>query len=204
MLDSERWLIRMTHLSLTCDQSEFLTLATMLDEPGRAYHNANHIVDCLSQLDACESDFENTDEVEFAIWLHDAVYDPRRTDNEAKSAELASAILHRCDASPSMIANIRRLILATKHIALPIQSDERLITDIDLSILGRDVPVYDRYEAAIREEYSWVPWDVYRSKRMEVLDSFLARDRIYSTSWFFDRYESRARHNIRRAIDALK
>jgi predicted metal-dependent HD superfamily phosphohydrolase len=204
MLDPERWLILINRLSLACDPRDYQTLATMLNEPGRAYHNASHIVDCLSQLEACETDCENTDEVEFAIWLHDAVYDPRRTDNEAKSAGLASSILHEGNASPSMIADVRRLILATKYDALPKQSDERLITDIDLSILGRDEPVYDRYEAAIRDEYSWVPWDVYRSKRIEVLESFLARDRIYSTSWFFDRYESQARHNLRRAINALK
>jgi len=204
MLDPERWLSLMTRLSLVCDPTDYQTLATMLNEPGRAYHNASHIVDCLSQLEACETDCENTDEVEFAIWLHDAVYDPRGTDNEVKSADFASSILEQSSASPSMIADVRRLILATKHDALPQHADERLITDIDLSILGREVPVYNRYESAIRDEYSWVPWDVYRSKRSDVLESFLARDHIYTTSWFFDQYESRARHNLQRAINALK
>jgi len=147
MLDPKRWSQLMNRMSLTCDHADYQTIATMLDEPGRAYHNTSHVVDCLSQLDACETDCDNTDEVEFAIWLHDAVYEPRKTDNEAKSADLASSILHRGDASPSMIANVRRLIMATKHDASPKQADERLITDIDLSILGRDEPVYDRYEA---------------------------------------------------------
>ena len=203
MLDPKRWSQLMNRMSLTCDQSDFQTLANMLDESGRAYHNTSHVVDRLSQLDVCETHCGNTDEIEFAIWLHDAVYDPRKTDNEAQSADLASSILHRGDASPSMIANVRRLIRATKHDASPKQADEQLITDIDLSILGSDEPVYDRYEAAIWDEYSWVPWDVYRTKRIEVLESFLARERIYSTVWFFDRYESQARQNLQRAIEAL-
>jgi len=73
MLDPERWLSLMTCSSLACDPSDYQTLATMLAKPGRAYHNASHIVDCLSQLDACETDCVNIDDVEFAIWLHDAV-----------------------------------------------------------------------------------------------------------------------------------
>jgi predicted metal-dependent HD superfamily phosphohydrolase len=203
MLDAERWLLLMERLSLTCDHDDYLTLTNMLDEPSRAYHNTSHIADCLSQLDACETDCENADEIEFSLWLHDAVYDPRSTDNEAESAALASSILQRGGGSPSLIATVQRLILATKHDAPPKHDDERLITDIDLSILGRDAAVYDRYEAAIRTEYSWVPWDVYRSKRREVLDSFLARERTYSTRWFFDRYESQTRYNLQQAIIAL-
>ena len=204
MLDPERWLLLMDRLSLACDHDEYQTLANMLNEPNRAYHNASHIVDCLAQLDACDAECKNTDEVEFAIWFHDAVYNPRRPDNEEKSADFASSIMQRTGARSSMIADVRRLILATKHDALASRDDERLITDIDLSILGRDEPVYDHYESAIRTEYSWVPWDVYRSKRVEVLNLFLARDRIYSTRWFFDRYESQARRNLRLAIEKLE
>ena len=55
--------------------------------PGRFYHNLEHIHDCLSLFDHHASLAEHPEEVELAIWFHDAVYDTTRSDNEKKSAE---------------------------------------------------------------------------------------------------------------------
>ena len=59
-------------------------------EPHRRYHDMTHIADGLAQLRAVEglTDDERT-WLAYAIWWHDAVYDPTRSDNEAQSAALA-------------------------------------------------------------------------------------------------------------------
>ena len=83
-------------------------------------------------------------------------------------------------------------------------NDERLVTDIDLAILGADDAKFWDYEAAIRREYAWVAEDVYRSKRAEILSRFLERDRLYQTQRFHGKYDKAARANLRASIDRLR
>jgi predicted metal-dependent HD superfamily phosphohydrolase len=93
--------------------------------------------------------------------------------------------------------------MATVHAAEPRDPDSRLVVDIDLSIFGRDETIYDAFERNVRKEYQWVPWFVYRRKRIEVLGAFLERPRIYFTESLRERYESSARINLARAIATL-
>ena len=85
-----------------------------------------------------------------------------------------------------------------------LSGDTAVVVDVDLSILGREPAEYDIYERAIREEYKWVPGPIYRRKRAEILESFLARPAIYETRHFVDAYEQSARENLRRAIETLR
>jgi predicted metal-dependent HD superfamily phosphohydrolase len=78
-----------------------------------------------------------------------------------------------------------------------------LVVDVDLPILGSPPDAYERYEAAVRREYKWVPAFVFRRKRREILESFLRRDAIFLTEPFFERYESQARSNLSRACSKL-
>lgn len=60
-------------------------------EPGRAYHNWRHIEELLAQFDAHAGQIEHPLAFRFAILFHDAIYDPRAADNEARSAALFEA-----------------------------------------------------------------------------------------------------------------
>jgi hypothetical protein len=62
---------------------------------------------------------------------------------------------------------------------------------------------FDEYDRQVRREYRYVPQFVYRPKRRQVLESFLARGRIYTTAAYFDALEQQARANLRRAINRL-
>ena len=49
-------------------------------------------------------------------------------------------------------------------------------------------------------EYAFVPAPVFREKRRAILQSFIARPRIYSTSHFAGLLEQQARINLARAV----
>jgi predicted metal-dependent HD superfamily phosphohydrolase len=135
-------------------------------------------------------------EVELALWFHDAVYDPKGQDNEARSADWATEALAQTGASGEVQQRVRALIMATCHDAEPDGDDARLLVDIDLAILGAEPPRFAEYDQQVRAEYRWVPGWLYRRKRKEVLAGFLARPAIYGTERFRERLEARARENL--------
>ena len=119
-----------------------------------------------------------------------------------------------------LIKNVIEFILSTKtHEINDVgnKDDEYLIQnrtfiDIDMSILGyfsiliyRSSPeVYLEYAHCIRKEYSFIPEEIYCSRRIDVLQSFLKKDHIYLTLEFQDLYESMAIININNEIDSLR
>ena len=203
-LDRSRWIGLWNRLGA---QGEGLSIFARLEaayaDPARAYHTAGHIRDCLAQFDRCRRLAERPDEVEAAIWFHDAVYQPGASDNEDRSARLARTSLADAEASPEAARRIAELVLATQHLSIPRQPDAALLCDIDLSILGRTPEVFDEFERRIRREYAWVPEPVYRSARTEILEGFLARRSIFQTDFFREGYEAPARANLTRVVKEL-
>lgn len=181
----------------------FNRLAAAYAQPIRAYHTAEHIQDCLRLLDAGGALAVRPDEVEAAIWFHDAVYVAARTDNEEQSAELAAASLGDARVAFEVVERIGALILATRHGTTPHEPDAALLCDIDLSILGRSPEEFDRFERQIRQEYAMVPEPIYRRGRSGILQGFLNRASIFQTAWFRQRYEIPARANLKRVLAML-
>jgi predicted metal-dependent HD superfamily phosphohydrolase len=183
--------------------SIFTILAEAYAEPARAYHTAEHINDCLTQFDLSRNIAQRADEVEAAIWFHDAVYLPAGSDNEDRSAELARTALALSAVPAGATERIAALVLATRHLNVPDAPDAALLCDIDLSIFGRSPAVFDEFERRIRREYAWVPEPVYRQARTEILEGFLRRRSIYQTSYFRELYEVSARANLDRILEEL-
>ncbi len=75
--------------------------------------------------------------------------------------------------------------------------------DVDLAILGSDAGRFHESDEQIRLEYAHVPEHEYRAGRRRVLGEFLARPRLYSTDYFYSRYERQARENLSRALARL-
>ncbi|MFL5403307.1 MAG: N-methyl-D-aspartate receptor NMDAR2C subunit, partial [Gemmatimonadales bacterium] len=193
-LDRKRWTELWARLGAEgSGVPSFIELNRAYAEPARAYHNAAHIRDCLAQLDLTRSLADRPDEVEAAIWFHDAVHLPGALDNEDRSARLAWDTLTGAAVSPETSHRITELVLATRHVALPDTLDAQLLCDIDLSILARTPDEFNQFERWIREEYAWVPDSVYRSSRSEIMAGFLRRRSIYQTEYFRSRYEVPAR-----------
>ena len=172
-------------------------------EPHRHYHTLQHLAECMVGLEGALHLEEHRGEVEMALWFHDAIYDVRRADNEERSAEWAKDQLLSAGALPLVADRVYKLVMVTRHAALPQAPDECLLVDVDLSILGATPARFAQYEAQVRQEYAWVPNEVFRSKRREILQAFLARPTIYNTPHFHDALELRARENLQSSIDGL-
>jgi predicted metal-dependent HD superfamily phosphohydrolase len=154
--------------------------------PARHYHNWDHVVACMEQLRTVPC--ERPRVVFLALLFHDAVYAAGRSDNEARSAELARDVL---GSSPSLttgeLTEIERLILATKdhHAHRGVAGvDEAALLDIDLSILAAPREEYVRYARQIRDE--WVPAVAsdaeFRIGRVAFLSRMLAAPHVYLTT----------------------
>lgn len=202
-LDLERWERAWRELGLAPPAGLLATVETAWQERQRAYHTIEHLEKGLQLLAEYRHLAANPAELELAFYFHDLVYDPLRHDNEAKSAERATAALLAAGAAPELAGRIAELVMFTLHQAEPPDPDARLLVDVDLAILGAGREDYDRYEQAVREEYGWVPRRVFRAKRAEILGELLARPRIYRTPELHQRFEPAARGNLARAIEAL-
>lgn len=175
-------------------------------EPQRRYHTLQHLSECLGHLEAVLDQVPDPAAIELALWFHDAVYElagPGAASNELRSAQWAVQALLAGGAPPALARQVHDLIMATRHDALPATPDQCWLVDIDLSILGAVPARFDEYERQVRDEYAFVPEELFRRKRAEVLAGFVARAQIYSTPFFRDRLEAPARANLGRSIAAL-
>ena len=176
----------------------FAQLKAAYAEPQRHYHTLQHLGECLAAFDNVRTRAEHPHEVELALWFHDAIYDVKSHENEQRSADWARDALRDAGVEAASAQRVHDLIMATRHTAVPSGRDEPLLIDIDLAILGAERPRFDEYEQQIRKEYAYVPGFLFRRKRREILKGFLDRPAIYSTPWFHDALEAKARDNLRR------
>lgn len=205
----ERWRALWRALgAVSADETLYAELTTRYAEPRRHYHSLRHLEECLAHLDAALDDGrsapESAAEVECALWFHDAVLDPLRSDNELRSAEWAQRSIREAGVDAATGERIAALILATRHDAVPATDDARWVADVDLAILGADATRFPEYERQVRAEYSGVPGILFRRRRRAILEGLLTRDPLFETPYFHERYETRARANLKRSVAKLK
>ncbi len=166
----------------------------------RKYHNFSHIAYMLNFMNI----FTRMDDVDIdrnamllALFWHDFYQGDQAEELSAVRAKVAATI---CKTQPELV---QELIMATKHNlnAKGEYAQQALIHDLDLAILG-DGKNYGLYAYRVREEYAEsVDYEVYVKNRIKLLNSFLEKERIYLTQYFFERFESKARENIRKERD---
>jgi len=172
-------------------------------EPQRKYHTMGHIEHCLRQLDLARASLGpliglpegGAEAVELAIWFHDVIYDPDASDNEPRSAELFVSIADGVLA-PETVPSVDRMIMATMHVGMPGADDERLMVDVDLSSFGMPWDKFYRDSIDVRAEMSHLSESRFAIGHARFLKGLLERESIYSTDFFRDLYEARARENI--------
>ena len=176
-------------------------------EPHRRYHTATHVMWVLRHVDriAAAGVEPSVDlaAVRLAALYHDAVYDPRRTDNEAVSADLAAATAAELGWDTHRCATVHRLVMATAGHS-PAAADEALLVDADLAVLGGEPKDYAAYVAGVRGEYAHVESEQWRVGRAEVLRRFLDLPRLFSTEVMHTEREVRAKANLAAELASLR
>ena len=166
-------------------------------EPHRHYHTLAHLRYMFAEARRL-GPLPPT--VEWAIWFHDFVYDPRSATNEEDSAQVARVALAEMGQPDGIIDRTAELILTTKHgSAVLADDDARLLVSLDLAILAAPPARYDEYVAQVRAEYAHVPDEAFQAGRAAFMRRFLEQRAIYPHPDFGD-YERRARGNIEREL----
>jgi predicted metal-dependent HD superfamily phosphohydrolase len=181
----------------------FQDIAARYSEARRHYHTLEHVAHCLSEIDIPQLDAGDRLAVELAIWFHDVVYEIPGSGNERRSAEYFKQFAVLTTLSPEAIDRVVTMILASeKHAADRADKALQIFLDIDLAILGASPERFRQYDRDIRTEYSSIFDAIYYPKRRQLLRQFLMRDAIYLTPEFRDRYEARARENLRSVVES--
>ena len=177
------------------------TVLNAYAQPQRHYHTTQHLQECLLWWQRCQNHMQAPAEVALALFYHDIVYDPKRSDNELQSANTMLAHLQAYLPEAST-ERIYRWILATAHhgqqttLSDADDADLKWVLDIDLGILSADAERFQEYERQIRMEYRHVPLLIYRCKRRQVLRDFAQAPHLYHTDSFRNQLERAAKANL--------
>lgn len=178
-------------------------IETKYTERGRHYHDLFHLENMFLELENVKNKITDFNSVSFSVFYHDIIYDATSKSNEEKSALYAADRLHKLNLDEDLISNINTQILATKSHQKSEDTDTDYLLDADLSILGKDLPVYLEYTRKIRKEYAIYPDLLYKPGRKKVLRHFLELDTIFKTEDFRNKYELKARENMTTELQLL-
>lgn len=182
-------------------EKHWMILEKAYSQKNRYYHNLSHLENMMLSFKKYQSEIQMQNEVCYAIFYHDIVYNAKKTDNELKSAEFALSII------PKEVTINRTLvfdmIVATKQHEHNENEDTNWLIDFDLEILAKDWDNYEAYYKQIRKEYRIYPDFLYKPGRKKALQHFLENATIYQTETYQNLYEAKARENIQKEIAQL-
>ena len=186
-------------------------LKTYYSHQPRFYHTLEwHIANSLDELDSARHICEKSNQIEMALWFHDAVYDTVLDDSEEISAYLAEKVCNSMGLPKEFTAATKNLIISTANHRDPKSNDDKIIVDIDFSILGRPEKEFDRYETAVMKEYKLMAGLYsYTEKallvgRIMFIHKMLGLPNIYHTDFFKEKYEDKARNNLKRSLERYR
>lgn len=181
-------------------------LVAAYGEPQRHYHTLRHVHACLQGAANIEMDPDDRIVVELALWFHDVVYDPTRSDNEARSADRARAWVADAVRNPlGRAGEVADLVLMTAGHTLEPAADDltRIVHDVDLAILGAHPDLYVTYAEQIRREYRHLDDATFATGRRRVLESLLATTPLFALPGFRAQIEPQARRNMEDELGRL-
>lgn len=188
------------------------------EQPHRAYHTFEHLSEMFATLDALD-DVPHRSAIEMAIWYHDLVYEvPAREHGSNETDSIKSLWTGYSEGGFRFSVNKGDVLLAAELIAATVQHhphstyltshpDRRraaeIFLDLDLAILASHPSRFSEYEKQIRKEYGHVPDELYYQGRLQVMQRFNERERLFLSPQM-SHLEASARHNLSELIEALK
>ena len=163
--------------------------------PTRYYHNLNHLLHIYNELKPLKFSQKVWQELQFSLFYHDIIYNIKKEDNEKESAIFAKNQLSLLQINKKSIQRISKLINETK-VHKPTSQINAYFLDADLAILGSSNFEYQKYIRNIRKEYSFYTDEPYKKGRKKVLESFLNKEKIFHTQYFYNKYEEQSQNNL--------
>ena len=152
------------------EQLEFLW-----NDKKRFYHNVSHLenmINCIeSNIYFNELKLYEKHTLLIGIFMHDAIYDPRKQDNEDRSIDFFKKSYIGKDTL--MVQNVIKLIETTKHRKRPVYRLERIFWDADNNKFKKGYAALLTNEKLIRKENSFATNAVYKEKRISFLKTCL-------------------------------
>lgn len=148
------------------------TILSMWNESHRFYHNQNHLLDLINQINENKTFFS---EKEYEMLLitslfHDCIYDPTSQENEEKSADF---FINCCsDKSNPDILKIKQMIIDTKSHNTSDKLSSKF-NEFDMKIVERNYDQLLEWENGIHEEYKIYGNDLYKKGRLSFLESII-------------------------------
>ena len=139
----------------------------------RIYHNVNHLTDVINAIEKNiwfdDLSINEKHALLLAAFVHDIIYDFKRSDNEDKSIEYFKK--HYIGKSQGMKDVVCELIETTKHRFRPINKLKKIFWEADNDKFKSSYEDLLKYEKQIRQEYLFVPEKEYKEKRIKFLKS---------------------------------
>lgn len=174
-------------------------------EPHRRYHDLTHLDEVLRHVDELAHHATDPDAVRLAAWYHDAVYDPTVSDNEERSAELATIGLSGLDVAPALVDEVARLVrLTATHDVTDADDDGAVLCDADLAVLAAAPARYTAYVDGVRQEYGHLDDATFARGRAAVLRRLLDRPALFRTALGREQWEAAARENVSTELAGLE
>ena len=148
-------------------------LKEVWNEPRRKYHNEDHLVQILKDLE--KSKFKvpplQWETLVIAAFFHDAVYVPGNPDNEDQSIKvfLESFLGKRFD----MVKSVKEMIKATQFRVVPTDKLVKIFWEADNAGFLGSFDHFLETEKKIRLEFGHVSLHTYKKGRLKFLDSCL-------------------------------
>lgn len=195
----------LTQRNISQKQSKKTWKALKKHHQNRAYHNFSHLYFMYKALSPLLDGLKpkSREVLIYALLYHDSIYNIHQKDNEAQSAILAQKKLQALSIPEKTIKQTKKLILATASHQKHTQASINLFTDADLSILAVKKKTYKKYLQAIREEYNFYEDKDFYQGRIKVIQHFLKQQSIYKSKYFYQKYEDKARKNLRDELKSL-
>lgn len=172
-------------------------LIKQLTESHRSYHNLSHIWNLYQVFFSIRPLLEDPIAFQWAIWLHDAVYDPKSKTNESDSLEQFQSWFSGVLSDKTFQLCSDMIISTAGHHPRRKEKDIQYFLDADLCILAAPEGLYYQYTEAIRTEFSVFPDSLYLPGRKKVLSQFSERSPLFYSTTFQNAFESQAKENLR-------
>jgi len=158
------------------------------EQPHRFYHTLDHLFE-LKRLFGAQ--WDERDDLFLLAVFHDIVYDPRAQDNELRSKELFLKQLPEKfkEANPTVVDEIAKAIMESKHDVKPETELGKLFCPADLRILTHsNLDELIAYEIKLSKEYQVYPYGLYRTHRIQFLSNWISANPLIEDLIKFIKY----------------